>query len=240
MYNKHIWGDIMDGKLLILCDEDPRSEDKLTIRDKHFLDSEMWDPEDNSDMLFVCFDSLIPEDRTFIEECKLYGTFRAKPEPDFMIRQKGKTDPKYGTIHGSVQENSYLETYLNNIEILKYVQSRGEDIEAEMLEMACQYQFSATANFLRNISKIISKHGIVRILPAFKKDADPIFTKYRLEMLEAWESQNNLPGEDKVCASLLKPMEYSDFGEVYSRAVDEMMKIMSLPIFGDEEKPPKL
>ena len=52
----HICDYIMDGKLLILCDEDPRSEDKLTIRDKYFLDSEMWDPEDNSDMLFVYFD----------------------------------------------------------------------------------------------------------------------------------------------------------------------------------------
>lgn len=50
----HMW--LYYGKLLILCDEDPRSEDKLTIRDKYFLDSEMWDPEDNSDMLFVYFD----------------------------------------------------------------------------------------------------------------------------------------------------------------------------------------
>ena len=41
----HICDYIMDGKLLILCDEDPRSEDKFTI----------------------------PEDRTFIEECKLYA-----------------------------------------------------------------------------------------------------------------------------------------------------------------------
>lgn len=63
----------------------------------------------------------IPEDRTIIEECKLYETFRAKLELDFMLRQKGKTDSKYGLIHGSVQENSYLETYLNNYEILKWV-----------------------------------------------------------------------------------------------------------------------
>lgn len=230
----------MDGKLLILCDEDPRDEEKLTIRDKHFLDSEYWDPDDNTDMLFVCFDSLIPEDRTFIEECKLYGSFRANPDPTFMIGQKGKTNPKYGTIHGSVQEASYLKTYLNNIEILKRVQSRGEDIQAEMLEMACQYQFAATSNFLRDISEIVSKHGIVRILPAFKHDADPAFTKYRLDLLEAWQNQNNLPGENKVYASLLQPMEYSDFGEVYSRAMDEMMKIMSLPIFGSEESQPKL
>ena len=230
----------MDGKLLILCDEDPRDEERFSIRDKNFLVSEMWDPDDTTDMLFVSFDALIPEDRTFIEQCKLYASFRAQPEVNFMLKQKGKTNPKYGTIHGSIQEQSYLNTYLDYVEQLKIAQSQGEDVQAEMLEDACQYQFVASANFFRDFSDILSKHGVVRILPAFKKDGDKNFNQYRMALLNAWAEQNKVMGDNKVYASLLGPIEYTEFGQVYCKSIDEMMKIMSLPIFGEEEKPPKL
>lgn len=230
----------MDGKLLILCDEDPRDEGKLTIRDKNFLVSEMWDPDDNTDMLFVSFDALIPEDRTFIEQCKLYASFREQPEYDFMLKQKGKTNPKYGTIQGSIQEQCYLDVYLDNIERVKEAHKNGEDVRAEMLELACQYPFAATANFLRRMSDILSKHGVVRVLPAFKKGGDEVFIKYRMDILNAWSDQNKLMGNNRAYASLLEPFEYSEFGELYSKSLDEMMSIMSLPIFGESDTPPQL
>ncbi len=230
----------MDGKLLILCDEDPRDEERLTIRDKYFLVSEMWDPEDNTDMLFVSFDALIPEDRTFIKQCRYYASFRGQPAADFPLTQRGKTNPKYGTIRGSIQEQSYLNTYLRYVTHIKDIQQIGEDAQAEMLDLACQYPFLANANFFFDFSDILSKHGIVRILPAFKKGRNQDFVKYRQLLLKAWSEQNKFSGAHKAYASLLEPFCYDEFGELYSKASEELMNIMSLPVFGESKKPPRL
>lgn len=230
----------MDGKLLILCDEDPRDEERLTIRDKNFLVSEMWDPEDNTDLLFVSFDALIPQDRTFIEQCKVYGSFRDKPATDFPLTQRGKTNPKYGTIHGSIQEESYLNTYFWFVERVKEAQRKGEDVRAEMLELAFQYQYYATAFFYRDFSNILQKNGVVRILPAFKKGGDKHFDNYRKTLLQGWVDQNEVFRKYRAYTSLLEPFYYDNFAELYSKASDELMNIMSMPMFGESEKLPRL
>lgn len=42
--------------------------------------------------------------------------------------------------------------------------------------------------------------------------------------------------ENASYAELLTPLVYDDFGQVYSRSIEEMMKIYSLPIFGESEE----
>lgn len=226
----------MDGKLLILCDELPGDYKGYSVKDRNFLVSLMRYPEDDPERLFVCWDSIIPEDRSFIEACKYYARFTEMPDPMFALSQKGSTDPKHGTIKGSVQEQSYLDTYDALLNYLKGVKQNGGDLYGELMEKAVQFPFDANERFFRDFSKLLQDNGVVRILPAYSDKTHGPTSNYRASMLEAWKNANSfMPGNVRAGAKVLAPMEYSDIGEVYKRSIDEMLQIYSLPIFGEQD-----
>lgn len=83
----------MDGKLLILCDEMPGTHSdghkEYKIRDVRYLLDTLRYPEDDVDRIFISWDAIIPEDRSFIEACKHYAQFTEKPEdPRFPLQEK--------------------------------------------------------------------------------------------------------------------------------------------------------
>lgn len=224
----------MDGKLLILCDELPGDYQKYSVKDKNFLVSPMRYPEDDPERLFVCWDSIIPEDRSFIEACKYYARFTEMPAPNFALSQKGATNVRSGTIKGSVQEQSYLEAYDALLNYLKDVKKSGGDLYGEIMEKAVQFPFDANERFFRDFSKLLQANGVVRILPSYSNKTHEQTSSYRASMLQAWQNANKyMPDNKKAGAKVLTPMSYSNIGEVYSRSVDEMLKIYSLPIFGE-------
>lgn len=226
----------MDGKLLILCDELPGDYKGYSVKDRNFLVSPMRYPEDDPERLFVCWDSVIPEDRAFIEACKHYASFTEKPDPIFALSQKGTTDPKYGSLKGSVQEQSYFDTYEALFDYLRRVKASGGDLYGEIMEKAVQFPFDANETFFRDFSSLLQSNSVVRILPAYSNNTHAPTTAYRASMLEAWQNANKfMPPNKKAGARVLPHIEYSDFGEVYSRSIDEMMKIYSMPIFGEQE-----
>lgn len=104
------------------------------------------------------------------------------------------------------------------------------------MEKSVQFQFDANETFFRDFSNLLELNGVVRILPAFSNKTHKPTAQYRASILEAWKNANKfMPNNRKAGAKVLTPMEYSDFGEVYSRSIDEMLTIYSLPIFGESD-----
>ncbi len=220
----------MDGKLLILCDELPGDYERYSVKDIYFLKDEMIDPNDNPDRLFVCWDSIIPQDKSFIESCIHYATSYEKVPVDFILHKKGTIDPKHGSIKGSIQEESYVRALDSNIAAIQRAASNNEDYRGYAMDLAVQYPFQATEQFFEDFSQMLNLKGVVRILLAHKKDTDPEIIRERALLLDAWQNQNKLMREHASVAELVSPMVYDDFGEVYSRSGDEIMKVYSLPI----------
>lgn len=237
----------MDGKLLILCDEMPGTynsgPEEYKIRDSRFLVQEMRLPEDDVDRIFVSWDSIIPEDRSFIEACKHYAKFTEKPgNPLFPLSRKGSTNPEEGTIKDSVQEESYFATYENHLTYLQNLMQTGKDWKGEAIELGVQYTFAANERFFDDFTKLLNNNGVVAILPCFsEQQASSNITRYRMELLEAWKTRNETrkqSGFRKVdefsAANVLKLETYSDFGEIlYVKSTNEIMKIYSMPFFGE-------
>ncbi len=225
----------MDGRLLILCDELPKDYERYSVKDVYYLRSEIIDPDDNPDQLFVCWDAIIPQDRSFIEGCMHYATTYEQMPVDFRLRETGKIDGKHGNIKGSIQEDSYIHALDRNIALIRSAVQKGEDASGEAMDLAVQYPMQATQQFLEDFSSMLNRNGIVRVLATHKHDVDSKTIRYRNALLEAWQNQNRFMRENASYAKLLNPMVYEDFGQVYVRALDEIMKIYSLPIFGEEQ-----
>lgn len=188
-------------------------------------------PEDDTSRLYVCWDSIIPENQEYIEKCLYYGTTYDEMPADFIIRQKGKIDPKHGNINNSIEEDSYIRALTDNLAIIRECAKSGEDYRGYAMDLAVQYPFKAMSQFFYDFSSILNSNGVVRILLAHKSNTPESIIMMREKLLEAWKNQNEVMHEQASIAKILEPMVYEDFGEVYVRASDEMMKIYSLPIF---------
>lgn len=114
--------------------------------------------------------------------------------------------------------------------------ANGEDAYAEALDLSVQYPMQATGQFLWDFSSTLNNNGVVRILPTHSSKTSPEIIQYRTFLLEAWQNKNKFMRENASYAELLTPLVYDDFGQVYSRSIEEMMKIYSLPIFGETEE----
>ncbi len=237
----------MDGKVLILCDELPGDYDKYWIKDRNYLISPIRIPEDDLERIFVCWDSIIPEDRSFIEMCKYYARFTEKPEPTFALSQTGATDIRSGTLKSSVQEQAYFDMYQRNIKYLSMVKQKGEVVFGEAMELAVQFPFDANQRFFEDFSRILNLNNIVTILPAYSINSEHNISDYRKQMLDAWQNANKFMEPNvKSGAKVVSPMIYTpmgekakigigipNFGDVYNKAGEELMKIYSMPIFGE-------
>lgn len=250
----------MDGKLLILCDELPGDYEHHKVKDIYFLKQVMIDPDDNPDRLFVTWDAIIPKDKSFIEKCMHYASMSESIPADFSLRQRGTIDSKNGNIKGSIQEESFLKSLDSNIAYLKSEALNGEDakiyisqiakelslpeddpqvrksaiqtsLRALAMDLAVQYPFQANEQFFEDFSAMLNANGIVRILLAHKTDQDENLIRERMALMDAWQNQNKFYREKASSAEILEPMMYDEFGEVYSRSSDEIMKVYSLPIF---------
>lgn len=242
----------MDRHLLILCDEMPGTHNyghrEYKIRDSRFLVQPMRYPEDDTDKIFVSWDSIIPEDRTFIEQCKYYAQFTEKPEdPLFSIARKGSVDPAEGTLKDSVQEESYFHVFDRNLNYLYKLMETGGDWQTEAIELRTQYFLDANEQFFNDFTKLLNSNGIVAILPCFSEEKSRLdITRYRREMLDYWKSRNEIRRQSgfRRCdeystADVLKFETYSDFGEIlYAKSTEELMKIYSMPIWGESTTPP--
>ncbi len=239
----------MDGKLLILCDEMPgihnNGHDDYKIRDSRFLAQVLRYPEDDTDRIFVSWDSIIPEDRGFIEACKHYARFTDKPDdPAFPLTRRGSIDPATGNIKDSIQEESYYTTYQNNLNYLSNLMKKGKDWQGEAMDLVVQYTLDADERFFNDFTKMLNNNGIVSIMPCFSDiQTSPNIEKYRRDLLEIWKNRNEMRRksgfrncDEYSAANVLDVQKYSDFGEIlYAKSLDEVMKIYSMPDFIEVE-----
>lgn len=222
----------MNGKLLVLCDELPGEYGDYSVKDCSYLKIPYVDPMNDSDRIFMCWDSIIPEDRAFIEAVKYYATFQEMPNPDFILMQRGAIDPAHGTKKTSIQEESYYEQYKLMCLIICRMQNEGKDLYGAIMDEIVQFPFLANSTFFKNFSKLLKNKNIVRILPTFCKKSELNITSYRRNMLAAWEMENGFMN-DQSQAKILDTVVYDDFREVVARSTEELLKIYSLPIWGD-------
>ena len=225
----------MDGKLLILCDEMPGEYEHYTVRDRNYLVAPMRNTEEDTDRIFVAWDSIIPEDRSFIEACKYYARLQEKPAPDFALKQKGSSDSRWGSIKGSLQEESFLTEYSNMINYLSRLNAQEKDWQGEAMELSVQYQFDAMQRFYEDFSRIMNLNGVVRIMPCFSRNSEPNITAYRKQVLDCWQNANKFMRGNSSAAIVNDPMVYSNMGEVYSKSTTELLNIMSMPYFFEQD-----
>ena len=227
----------MNNKLLVLCDELPGEHEGYTVKDFRYFKQIYIDPAEDSDRIFMCWDSLIPEDRAFINALMYYVRLTEFPEPGFVLDQRGATDPASGTIRGSIQEESYLNTYNGIVTRALQLAKAGEDPTGEVLDYAVQYPFLANSRFFEYFSKLLNDKCVIRILPTFSNKSERNITFYRAKMLEAWQAQNQFMDE-KAAAKVLPTICYDSIDEVLEKSGDELLKIYSLPLWGEPEQVP--
>lgn len=225
----------MNSKLLVLCDELPGNYEGYTIRDSSFFKEGYVDPCEDSDRVFICWDSIIPEDRAFLYALMHYANLTELPSPKFVLDQRGATDPSRGTIRGSIQEESYLKTYNGVVARALEISKAGGDPKGEVLDLAVQFPFIANSRFFEYFSKLLNDKCVFRILPTFSNKAEHNITFYRAKMLEAWQAQNEFMDE-KAVAEVLPTICYDSIDEVLAKSGEELLKIYSLPLWGDPEQ----
>lgn len=222
----------MNGKLLVLCDELPGWYKGYTVKDSRYLKIPYINPAEDDDRIFICWDSIVPEDRAFIEVVKYYAHFTEMPEPRFILNQRGATDPATGNIKTSIQEESYYALYEEMLERIRRINALGGDVMGEAMEIAVQFPFMANSRFFRDFSNLLNAKNVVRILPTFSKTSDAKIIHYRDELLSAWARENEFM-DRKSQAKVLTPILYTNFREVMNCSTEELLKIYSFPIFGE-------
>lgn len=229
----------MDGKLLVLCDEKPGKYERYHIRDSKYLMCQ-YDSFESEDIICASWDSIIPEDRSFIVACKEYAKFASKPAPDFVFSKRGSVDPEGGTIKESMQEESYFAEYQENLRYLTELCEAGKEWRIEAMELSSQYGVAATQRFFRDFSKMLCMNRIVSIMPSFSDKSDKNISSYRMQVLDAWKNANDVMRQNRSTAIVTPAFIYSDFMSEYSKhASEEMLKIIGRP-YGSEVTGPEL
>lgn len=232
----------MDKKLLVLCDESPTIDEygnridekgnliqrdtfekyeQESIMDKHkevisildlYVDIETKSTQ-NRDIFFVDWKTLIPEDLEFMQNIKQYGTIGGS-NMDFVQLMKQQM---------SHNQLSLLErTALDSIS-----QQSQPRIDFPLIAMNC---------FLENFTSVLQKSRIGTILPTFSQKVQSQQCENRRKILKTWNDRNRtllqanqLTINNKTKCNVLPIMEYQDFGEIYKKAQEEMLKIFELP-----------
>lgn len=226
----------MDGKVLVICDEMPGVYEEYSVKDSKYLISPDVNFYEEESIIYTSWDSIIPEDRSFIVACKKYARFEEKPPADFVFKKRGAIDPGGGTIRDSIQEESYLKEYRQNVDWLERLHNEGKDWQEEALELASQYSVAATQRFFEDFSQILSMNGIVSIIPCFSENSDTKTIEYRKAMLSSWRNADGYMKRRSSVVRLNDFSTYSDFRDIFKKACDEALTIIGMPYFFEEDE----
>lgn len=211
----------MDGRLLVFCDEDvtlDESGNRLNddihkdILSSLELDLPMeTDNLCNRDILFIDWKTFIPENLEFLNSVKFVGTRSA----DYETQSK--------LLFESMKVNSLMEkTCLDSVK-------KGPRIDFPQVAMN---------DFLNKFTELLEKNRIVQVLPCYSRNQDESITLNRRRIMQTWNDRNqtflnaDCPTITKsINTKILDGIEYEEFGEVYRKASNQMMEIMSKPNF---------
>lgn len=234
----------MDGKLIVLCGERPTINENAKrideqgnllakIDDKYIninqeevkvdeykkvingmdLLYDMVTESTDTETIFVDWETIIPSDIQPMQEMIKVAMSTQEISPE-MILESGKNK--------SFLKKAYMDTLL--------AVSKAE-------ERPCfDYQFQAMEHFMQLFSDAIEKNQVVSILPTFPNADDATINNARMKIIQAWKNRNEIKAklqrESKI--EVLDGISYDEFGEIYSRAMDERLRILSKPDWYDK------
>ncbi|MCI9063106.1 MAG: hypothetical protein HFJ17_00625 [Clostridia bacterium] len=209
----------MDGKLVVLCDErptinkygDPIGENKDThkrVISGIDLLNEMYTESIKSDVLFVDWETVVPSDIGILEKMQQYAKTTDSISPEFILDCMRKQ---------SLMQRAYLD--------------RLTGLDKLNMRPRMDYNFMAMDDFMKLLADSLYKNGAVKVLPAYKTDQEADINIARNRVIQTWSDNNKLrlQREKKTEIKLLPGMEYTEFGEVYTKAQEEYMKIIGEP-----------
>lgn len=234
----------MDGRLLVLCDEDVtlnsynervdkegnllRKMDDGSYEDMHLNKVEVDEHKDvisaidlimpiqtqsieNRDILFVNWETVVPQDIEYLQKLVLYSR-STEPLPVEMLQEGLKQKD-------SIMKRAHEKTF-------HAMQDQRPSLD---------YGYISIEEFMRSLYDMIEKQGIVRVLPCYCKETNSEVKIARQRILNTFMDRNEMNAkngnESKI--KIIEPIEYKEFGEVYVRAKEEMMKIYSAPDWYD-------
>lgn len=234
----------MDGRLLVFCDEDVTlnsynervdkngnllrkihdgsyedmnlkkvevDEHKNVISAIDLIMPEETESIANRDILYVNWETVVPQDIEYLQKLVQYST-TTHPLSEEMLREGLKQ-------RDSIMKRAHEETF-------HAIQDERPSFD---------YRFIAMDYFMRRLYDMMANQGIVKVLPCYSQNTEPDIRTARQRILNSFMSRNRMYAKngDETEIKIIEPIEYEKFGQVYVKANDEMLKILSEPDWYD-------
>ena len=234
----------MDGRLLVLCSERPTVDDYGNRIDENrdilrkteagkYVNIELEEVEvDEKERVVNAMDLLLPIEPHSIQGYDIiYADWETVAPSDIAPLQQMKT-------YSQNQEQIPFDLILKS----DHKSSIMRKVYAETLtgigRPRMDFSFIASDKFMRTFIDALQKNGIVSILPAFSKTDSQDVINARTTILNSLRTYINMRNmqETGEHIEILPGIIYEEYGEVYRKAQEEMMKILSKPFFNEMPK----
>ncbi len=212
----------MDGKILVLCDEDVtldeygnrigEDEHKNIISCLELDLPEQTENVKNNAIYFVDWKTFMPEDLSYLVSVERVGTGQDQENKEQVLLKALEAK--------SLMEKSYVDSLETSPRI--------------------DYPHVAMNNYFNRFTNLLEQNRISRVLPCHAKKTDESQILARRKVLTSWDYRNKTFLEANgncitkaVETTVLSEMRYDNFAEIYNRAHDEAFKTIGFPEFAN-------
>ena len=235
----------MDGRLLVLCSERPTVDDygnrvdenREILRkteDGKYVNMELEEvgEVDENKRDVNAMDLLLPVEPHSIQDYDIiYADWETVAPSDIgpLQQMKAYSLNKEQIPLGLIIKSDHKSSIMRKVyaEVLTAIGRASMD-----------FSFIASDKFMRTFIDAMQKNGIVSILPAFSKTDSQDVIKGRMTVLNSLRTYIDILDKQNIGEhiEILPSMIYGEYGEVYRKAQEEMMKIISKPFFNEMPK----
>jgi len=229
----------MEGKLLVLCSERPTVNDYGNLIDEKrhllrknedgkYINVEFEEVEvDENKRVVNAMDLTLPVIPDSIRDYDIiYADWETVITSDIQPLQEM-------TAHAGTKDQIPIKLILDSGHNSSMIRKAYSETLTEINRPSMDYSFIAMDNFMRLFSNSLHNYDIVTVLPAFSNNDSPEVVRARSRFIESFKynegMKSNLNRTQPI--NVLPSMSYENFGEVYAKAQDEMMKIINKPYF---------
>ena len=234
----------MDGRLLVLCDERPTVDDygnridenRNLLRpteDGKYVNMELEEVEvDENKRVVNAMDLLLPVEPNSIQDYDIiYAAWETVAPSDIEPLRQMKS-------YSQNQEQIPFDLILKSDHKSSIMRKVYAETLTGISRPRLDFSFIASDKFMQTFVDAMQRNGIVSILPAFSKSDSQDIINSRVTILNSLRTYVDMRvtqnrGEH---IEILPGMIYEEFGEVYGKAKEEMMKILSKPFFNEAPK----
>lgn len=227
----------MDGNLLVLCSERPTIDDygnridenRNLLRkneDGKYTNVEFKEVSvDEEKRVVNAMDLTLPVIPESIRDYKIiYADWETVITSDIKPLQEMIA---YSETEEQIPVKLILDSGHNSSMMRKAYSETLTGIERPRID----YSFIAMENFMRLFSNSLHNNSIVSILPTFSKKDSPEVVRARSRVLESFKYNEEMMAKQYKgqAIEILPSISYTELEEVYSKAREEIIKIMSKP-----------